>query len=62
MQDKAPSARGSGELRSIVAKWHQGGGCVVGGGKGRAYRQRVLATCTREHGFVQLLDLVADRW
>jgi hypothetical protein len=52
MQTKAPAARGSGEPRSIVAKRHQEGGCVVGGGKGRVCSWRALANGTREYRFV----------
>jgi hypothetical protein len=52
MWDKASAAGGSGESRSIVAKRHQEGGGVVGGWQGRACSQRVLASSTREHGFM----------
>jgi hypothetical protein len=52
MQAKAPAARGSGELRSIVAKQHQESGGVVGGRKGRACSRRALANGTQEYGFV----------
>jgi hypothetical protein len=55
MWAKAPAAGGSGEPRSIVAKQHQEGGCVVGGGEGRACSQRALDNGTQEYGFVHHL-------
>jgi hypothetical protein len=52
MWTKAPAAVGGGELRYIVAEWHQEGEGVVGGWKGRACSPRASASGTREKGFV----------
>jgi hypothetical protein len=52
MWAKAPAAGGSGEPRAIVAEQHQEGGGAVGGWKGRAWSQRVLASSIREYGFM----------
>ncbi len=52
MRAKAPAARGSGEPRSIVAKWHCKGGGVGGGWRGRLSSRGMLASGTWEYGFM----------
>jgi hypothetical protein len=59
MHAKGPAARGSGEPRSNVAKWHRKGGGVVGGLRGWLRSQGSLASGTQEYGFMLPLVVTA---